>query len=63
LKTLATMITRRVLAASGGGSMLYGIIAAFDMRISQETVLVTLNNISNHSLVFMRAPERPSSTR
>jgi len=41
--------------------MLYGIIAAFDMRISYETVSVTPGIISNHSLA--RTPKRPSSTR
>jgi len=43
--------------------MLYGIIAAFGGRISQETVSVTLDDNSNHSIVCARAPERPSSTR
>ena len=63
LKNTCDMTTRRVLAARGGGSMLYGIIAAFGGRILQETVSVTLDDNSNHSIVCARAPERPSSTR
>ena len=63
LKNTCDMTTRRVLAARGGGSMLYGIIAAFDVRSSQETVSVTLENNSHHSFVSARTPERPSSTR
>ena len=63
LKNTCDMTPRRVLAASGGGSMLYGIISAFDMRRSHETVSVTLENNSNHSFVSARTPERPSSTR
>jgi len=43
--------------------MLHGIIAAFGGRISQETVSITLDDNSNHSIVCARAPERPSSTR
>jgi len=41
--------------------MLYGTIAAFDMRISYGTVSVTLENISNRPST--RTPKRPSSTR
>jgi hypothetical protein len=43
--------------------MLYGIIVAFDVLISHETVSISLDDNSNHSSVFVRAPERPSSTR
>jgi hypothetical protein len=51
----------RAIAARGGGSMLYGIIAAFDMRISNGTVSDTLDCASTQP--FVRTPEKPSSTR